>query len=252
METADRLILGRELFLNQIGEMDNNYRRWEVLYLRETNSKDSELEEAVKTAGLYSIGDDSLEAFWAYYQEYINTDENYVIHENGPFWDSGGGNIDAGVYDKLWHFYSPLMDRLQVEYPILDFRLVIESSYEDTSELVITAEGHRGYETPFPFVAWRRWTKAWTSFFSMEAKDNPVVVYTELAGEYLNMKACVDKALNVFANKGEGSESAARWSIEVIPDDQNGWCAITEEGVAAYGDTPGVALRHLGELLEEE
>lgn len=182
-----KLDLGREIFLSQLDLLQ------QLGYALETRELifDSEVDaytEKGKRYGLQLSKDGLYRAFIAYHNEYIDTSGS-AVNEDGPFCDFK--DIRGAVLEKLYYFFKPFALRLDSAYPDLDFRVVIQPSYADGSNILIRVENAFGKPgpLPFPFEVYQVWWKAYGDFFS---DQEPETVLTELAEWYQEMLTRVE------------------------------------------------------------
>ena len=115
-------------------------------------------------------------------------------NEGGHFYDD---NTLAGIREKLYYYFRPIVNLLEKIEPDLYFYLNIDPSYEDSSSIIVLAEAKGSAVLP-EFViysdAWKVWTPA--------SDGCPMDAFLKLERTYGNMQkriSCVKCFLAQFS-----------------------------------------------------
>ncbi|MDI6813288.1 MAG: hypothetical protein QMD10_07075 [Desulfitobacteriaceae bacterium] len=158
---------GREIFLCQLESMDADGRI--VDWLDEEEQK-----RYLELADEFQVPKDLRDAFTAYVREYAEG-VGQSTRSDGVFYNEG--NTNAGIYEKLDYFYSPLARVIEEDFPGIRVRAYIEPKRHDPSTVLIVAETVDQQCFVLPFVVFKEHIKAWDPFFD---QFEPQAVYERL------------------------------------------------------------------------
>lgn len=181
--------LGRSILLKQLEEMKDGSRI--IDYVDMLDAK----ETITVTAKKYDIPESLQKAFYAYYLDFLVEVTNGSTEIEGVFYNDE--DVLAGIHNKIFYFYDPIVKLLGQEHNNLEFSLTIEPVLDDYCTVMVIAENLYGENViPFGFLVMKHEIKPWLTRF--EEPGSPHKVYFELENIYKSMKAVISEAFRIF------------------------------------------------------
>lgn len=182
------MVKGREIFLAQLKEMLEGYKTMEGCLLNDNLP--------VLRAQAFGVPRGLREAFYAYHAEFL-TDHGTCTNITGPFYNDE--DMKNGVRNKFWYFYWPIVKLVEMKYPNFKLSVTIEPHYDDSSNILVTAENMYGRDAlPFPVVVFQECIKAWNMLF--DTTEEPENVFMFLSGIFDRMNMICGKAVSLFSS----------------------------------------------------
>lgn len=184
---------GKEIFLAQLKEMAEGYKTIEECML------DNDIPVTLVEA--FGVPEELREAFYAYHAEFLAEDDHETgTNSSGPFHNDE--DVNAGVRNKFWYLYWPIVKLIERKYSSFNCTLIIEPHCQDYSIILVIAENrYEERKLPFPVVVLREAIKAWCMLF--DEPNEPDHVFTHLFNLYDNMEqvcSLVMRAFNITNN----------------------------------------------------
>lgn len=175
---------GKELLLAQLEHFKSDGKIIEL--------EDDQHSQKVKdTAKNCNVPDELIEAFYAYYKDFLDPFLDSDVYSGGPFDNDEEGLL--GIQSKLWNFFYPLTQCVIKNYIGIRMHTVIEPSYEDASTITIIVSNDTSYDgLPCSIVALKDIRKAWQTI-----ARNPSELYEVLLNYYNDMIKVIDHILDI-------------------------------------------------------